>query len=975
MKSFRTFIARFAALLAMALCANSATFAQSVGNLTGRVSDAATGKSLQGAVVRVLGTNAVDYTDANGRFNLSGVPAGAQRVEIDYVGLDQSVRTVTIAAGGSASLDAALESKTLTLQAFTVAESARGQSLAINQQKTAAGIVNIVSEETFGNMISGNPGYALQRLPGLSVDEDQDGSPSGINIRGVSGEYNSLQIDGNRASNPGGTSRSADTKQLVADGITNIEVIKAPTPDRDGDAVGGIINIISRTAFQRDGREFKLSASRSYNDLSEKWGYNGRLTYSDIFSIGGHEKNLGLSLTVTKYTTDRYSENADVDWVSVTAANNPTLRLANDTKFLEASHSERSFRRTNTLGINAAVDFRLDAYNTFYFRPYFSRYDQSSQTYETDWDIDTRFQDEVGGRKTYAFLTSDGSRGGGTPGSAGSRGTLGYIGTDDDSHNDLWSYSFGGKHEKDATKVTYDFYYSTSTFVRPNFTEFNFRLDPITQGYYVMEYDASNRLRPDIRITNGLSPTDIAYARQGPTNLIIVPRTKEEEIYSAKLDWEKKLSGERVTNTVKAGAKYRSSKPEYNQEDTRYQIAANSASANAFPFASVISPATGDVLGAPRYQLAEPKKALATLSTGLWTQVQPASFNGSNLADYRAEESTAAAYVMDTLKFGRHTAIFGVRVEQNEFERTNKKVLSTLPGPVLSTVPVTSGGKYTKWLPGVHFRHELANNLILRESYNKSYGRPSLSDISRGRSQSVAVNGTITISEGNPALQPLESDNFDLQLEYYTPNGGLYSAGVFHKTITNFTYTNIVRFNTLDAQDRPIAAVGGVNTYSQPLNGPGAKNYGLELIARQRLAFLPGFLKGLSPSISATFTKSKAEIPGRENDDIPLEGFSDYLFTSSLEYAWAGLRARVDYRYRAAYIEGLDDSVDTDEWFSAREQVDAEISYRIRKGLSVFVTGTNLTHRPQISYTGSPKFPEDISYSGRKFSFGVDYSF
>jgi outer membrane receptor protein involved in Fe transport len=166
-----------------------------------------------------------------------------------------------------------------------------------------------------------------------------------------------------------------------------------------------------------------------------------------------------------------------------------------------------------------------------------------------------------------------------------------------------------------------------------------------------------------------------------------------------------------------------------------------------------------------------------------------------------------------------------------------------------------------------------------------------------------------------------------------------------------------------------------VNTYSQPLNGPGAKNYGLELIARQRLAFLPGFLKGLSPSISATFTKSKAEIPGRENDDIPLEGFSDYLFTSSLEYAWAGLRARVDYRYRAAYIEGLDDSVDTDEWFSAREQVDAEVSYRIRKGLSVFVTGTNLTHRPQISYTGSPKFPEDISYSGRKFSFGVDYSF
>ena len=958
------------ALLSSPLPAQTAT-----GGIVGRVSDSGSGKSLQGATVAVLGTATTAVTDAEGRFSMPGLPPGRYEVVVDYVGLDPFSTTLVVADGEKAILNAVLQSKALELVAFTVSESARGQSLAINQQKTASGIVNIVSEEIFGNMISGNPGYALQRLPGVSVDEDQDGSPSGINLRGVSGEYNSLQIDGNRVTNSGGTSRAADTKQLVADGITTIEVIKAATPDRDGDAVGGIINIVSRTAFQRDGREFRLSASRSYNDLSEKWGYNGRLTYSDLFSIGGGERNLGVSVTATRYTTDRYSENADIDWEYVTASRFPQLGLTNDTKFLEASHSERSFRRTHTTGVNGSIDFRSDRFNTFYFRPYFSRYNQNSQTYETDWDIDTRFQDAVGGRKTYAFLTSDGSRGGGTPGPNGSRSTLGYIGTDDDSHNDLWSYSLGGKHERDTTKLSYDFYYSTSTFVRPNFTEFNFRLDPIAQGYYVMEYNASNRLRPSITITNGLSPTDVAYARQGPTNLIIVPRTKEEEIYSAKVDWEKVWVGQRLTHTLKAGAKHRVSKPEYNQEDTRYQIAGGSAAANAFPFASVVTPATGDVLGFPRYQLAEPKKALATLSTNAWTLLQPASFNASNLSDYVAKESTTAAYVMDTAKFGPHTVILGLRMEENEWSRTNKKVISTLPGPVLSTVPVTSESKYTKWLPGLHFRHELAKNLILRESYNRSYGRPSLNDIARGRSQSVAANGVITISEGNPNLLPLESDNFDLQLEYYTQNGGLYSASVFHKTITNFTYTNIIRFNTLDAQDRPVPAEGGTNTYTQPLNGPGAKNYGIELIARQRLTFLPGFLKGLSPSVSATFTKSKAEVPGRENDDLPLEGFSDYLFTSSLDYAWAGLRARVDYRYRAGYIEGLDADVLTDEWFSAREQVDAEISYQIRKGLSVFLTGTNLTNRPQVSYTGSPNFPEDVSYSGRKLNVGVDYTF
>ncbi len=483
-----------------------------------------------------------------------------------------------------------------------------------------------------------------------------------------------------------------------------------------------------------------------------------------------------------------------------------------------------------------------------------------------------------------------------------------------------------------------------------------------------MEYDATNRLRPIINITNGLSPTEIAYARQGPVNLIMVPRTKEEEIFSSKVDWEKKFLGERASHTLKAGFKYRVSKPDFDQESTTYQVLG--ANRNLFPFESVVSPATGDVLGAPRYQLAEPDKARETLATQpqLWTLLQPNSFNASNVADYSAEESTAAAYVMGTTQFGPHTILGGVRVERNEWTRTNKKV-SNVGGN--STTPVTSGSEYDVWLPGIHFRHELQKNLILRESYNRSYGRPSLNDISRGRQVSTAGN----ISEGNPGLLPSKSENFDAQIEYYTANGGLYSVGVFYKDIKDFTFTNIIRFDTLDAQDRPIPATNGAFTHTQPLNGPGAKNYGLELIARQRLAFLPGILKGFSASVSATFTESDAEVPGRETDKLPLEGFSDYLFTSSLEYARGNFRARVDYRYRSDYIEGLDDSVITDEWFSAREQVDAEMSYQLRKGLTFFVTGTNLRDSPQVSYTGSREFPEDVSYSGPKYTIGVEFKF
>jgi TonB-dependent receptor len=956
--------------------------AQSTGTITGRVFDEGTGRSLQGAVVTIRGTNLSDYTDPDGRFTLPGVRTGAVTLDIEYVGLDPFSQQVNVAAGTAATVNAPMKSAIMQLAAFEVKEAARGQALAINQQKTASGIVNIVSEEVFGAMVDGNPGYALQRLPGLSVDEDQDGSPTSVNLRGVPGEFNSFQIDGQRLPNAGGTSRSANMRHLVADGITNIEVMKAVTPDRDGDAIGGIINIVSRNAFQRDIREYRLVGSASYNDLSGTWGYNARASYSDIFGILGKEKNLGISFTATKYRTDRYSENADIDWVVVNPASNPTLNLTQKTKFLEASHVERAYKKTDSWGFNGSVDFRLDAHNSFFFRPYYSHYDQVAETYETDWDIDTRFQDEVGGRKTYASLSPDGSRGRGTPGANGSRSTLGYIGTDDDSHNDVWSWTFGGKHELDTMSLVYDFNYATSTNVVSNFNEFNMRLDPITAGYYVMEYDASNRLNPAIRIINGLSPTDFAYARQGPTNMILRGQTKEEEIYGAKADWEKKFVGDRVSHALKVGAKYRSSKPTFEREQVSYQIAANSAAAQVFPFAQVtkIMPPSNRFEMFPaldRHLEAVPKLARPTLGTAGWVPVMPGSFNSANLADYSAKESTTAAYVMDTLKSGRHTVIGGIRWESNDFSRTNKRVVTTATpaGNVYSTVPVTSGAKYDVWLPGLHFRHELAKNLILRESFNKSYGRPSLNDISRGRQESVSTAGVITISEGNPLLEPSESDNFDVQLEWYNDRGGLYSVALFYKDIKNFTYSKVTRFNALNPDGSPIEVAGGTNTHTQPLNGPGAKNKGIELIARQRLYFLPGPLKGLSADVSATFTESDAKIPGRETEKLPLRGFSDYLFTSSLSYAWGNFRARVDYRYRSDYIEGLDSSADEDEWFSAKEQVDAEIGYRFTKDLSFFASGTNLTHRPQVSYTGTKEFPEDVSYSGKKYTFGIEYKF
>ncbi len=133
------------ALLAVALLSSTAFSQAAAGSITGRVSDAVTGKSLQGAVVKLLGTTAVAYTDGEGRFSLPGLAAGSYRVEVDYVGLDAYTTNVAVSGGLTAIVNALLESKVMKMASFTVAESVRGQALAINQQKTASGLVNIVS--------------------------------------------------------------------------------------------------------------------------------------------------------------------------------------------------------------------------------------------------------------------------------------------------------------------------------------------------------------------------------------------------------------------------------------------------------------------------------------------------------------------------------------------------------------------------------------------------------------------------------------------------------------------------------------------------------------------------------------------------------------------------------------------------------------------------------------------------------------
>ena len=365
-------------------------------------------------------------------------------------------------------------------------------------------------------------------------------------------------------------------------------------------------------------------------------------------------------------------------------------------------------------------------------------------------------------------------------------------------------------------------------------------------------------------------------------------------------------------------------------------------------------------------------EALLRSSPNLFVLDNAAALPDQVINDFKAEEDIAAAYVMGTLVVGRTTLIGGLRMEQNNFEANTFRF-----NPATPTAPTAARAErdYTVWLPGVHLRHALQPSLILRGSYNRSYGRPDI-DLLVGGLQVDAATGNL--SGGNPDLKETVSDNFDAQIEYYTAKGGLYSAGVFYKEIKGFCYGTTRRFTTVDAGGYPIIDNTGPFVFSTTLNALGATNYGVELIGRQPLYFLPKPFDGLAVFLSATFTESDGKYPGRLTEKLPTYGFSDTICNAALGYNFDKFRARLSYTYRSDFLEGLDALGPIfDDYFGTYESVNWESSYQATKSLKFFLNVNNLTAEPQVSHQGFKRTdnPEDTTVYSWRATIGASYRF
>ncbi len=362
------------------------------GVLTGRVSGAADGNALPGALVRVVETGQEAASGTSGQFRIGDLAAGTYTIEVQYLGYQTGRQEVTVSETGVVNADIRLgQQGAMTLDTVVVRGTALGLNKALNEQRTEDTITNIVSADMIGKFPDNNVAESVSRLPGITLVRDQQtGEGAFVTIRGLDSRLNAYSLNGVRIATSDQNNRAINLAQLPADGLSSVKVSKTLTPDMDGDAIGGSVDFRTPSAFDFDGRSASLSLTGTYNDRAEDGGYDLSGSFSDFLV----DDKVGLYVTAyyeEKNSIGQESEN-EGDWLPFNRPASDEDTTVDPASFqmqgLGLDLFENDLER---FGGNFTLDYKFNDGSQIYLRGQFSQFtDREDHHY-----IDVQNDDEV----------------------------------------------------------------------------------------------------------------------------------------------------------------------------------------------------------------------------------------------------------------------------------------------------------------------------------------------------------------------------------------------------------------------------------------------------------------------------------------------------------------------------------------------------------------------------------------------------
>lgn len=902
------------------------------GCIIGRITDSAN-NSLPGASVAI--SNGCGVTsDLNGNYRLANLAPGKYTVTISYVGYSPVTKTVTIGAGDNVHADIVMADG-IKLDEVIVNGVFSNQRKALQMQRSAMGVTNVVSADQVGKFPDSNIGDALKRINGINVQYDQGEARFG-QVRGTSSDLTSVTINGNRLPSAEGDTRNVQLDLIPADMIQTIEVNKVVTADMDGDAIGGEINLVTKNHPSK--RTLNFTASSGYSWISEKPHWNLAATWGDRF----FDNRLGIMASASYQYAPGGSDNTEFEYVE----------KKGEIQLKEAQVRQYYVTRERQ-SYSLSLDYKFNDSHKLSFKGIYNRRNDWENRYRISYkklnsdpeDQSIVIQSKAGANDTKSARlerqqTMDFTLGG--------EHYLGNLAIDwassfarasEDRPNERYlGVKIKGSDDYDigASIVDAGMRQPYSTIAIPSFTDGKWKIDEFTNSdQAIKENEWKERINFVLPLTHGDFGNTLKFGykytrKEKSRNTDYYDYSDAADKYIP--DW-KTITSQQIRNGFMPGSQY--------------------------PIGTSFT--TKEYLGAINFNKADGEELLV-----------------EEAGNYEATEQIHAAYVRLDQKLGNKLdATLGFRMEHTRLLTSGVNYLMDADENESLTPTGDFRNNYTSLLPSLLLKYKFDKDGSLRASVTKTLSRPKYSAMIANKSFNLAdLEATI----GDPNIKPTSAWNVDLSADYYFKSIGVVSLGLFYKDIKN---VNVETLGYYTGTELGIAGNEETFEVTQNMNAYDARILGVEAAYQRDFGFIAPELKCIGFYGNYTFTHSNTRNYNQrlgitDSDDVKMAGSPKHSANASLYFEKWGINMRLSYNYASSFIDQMNTgSRALDRYYDDVNYLDINASYSWGKKIrySIFAEANNLLNQPLRYYQGEKDRTMQTEYYGVRLTAGFKVNF
>ncbi|WP_308225671.1 TonB-dependent receptor domain-containing protein [uncultured Prevotella sp.] len=900
-------------LLSAALIAVSTTVA-TAHTLDGIVKDNRTGEPLIGSVIEVKELPSVKTTTGlDGSFTLHELPdKGRYTLVVRYISYKTREIPVDVSDKGIVNITLDEDLRELGEVVIKGHKEYHSDRSAIDMEKTAGNVLNVMSQQSIQLSPDVNVATVLQRVSGVTMERDASGEASYAILRGMDKRYNYTLVNGVKIPSPDDKNRYIPLNIFPSDLMDRLVVSKSLTADMEGDAAGGVVDMVMKDApshfqiqanaavgasdyFWKDSRDY-LTSNRSDYTHKSPYEVNGpeyKATTSDFASgptqISRHSMPApnfvgGLSIG-NRFWKDRIGVMLAG---SIQNTFHGTERTYNSVKMASGEQAMYIYSLQHryysihdlTAGVHAKVDLQLEN-NKFEWYNMYVRTNSKGVRYNNSVNTE--------------YISSDS-----------------YT-QDDETRSLSQTQSIFATHIKGTHHLTKDF--------------------TIDWAGIFSQAKSEDPDRVYLSLTNTIQSAEGVDGSlwSGNKNILkTMPKNMERRFqHNTDKDWAGYINlaynsqlGNDINALWKAGAQYRRK-----ERGNRYY---------SYIFNPTDISQKLDGNGFDQFAAID------------WTCKTP--YSQASQLNYDSKEHIGAAYIMTTLKSRWGELNAGLRAEH-----TNQIYTMLQKFRNMGQVGEQS---YWDWLPSASLKWTPTKKMNVRLSYYRSINRPGFYEI-----VPYQIMGEEYQEKGNPNLKRARIDNVDLRWEWFPSATEQVLAGVFYKYLQDPIEQVFV------AADGKLGS--GADAYYMPDNLGNAKNYGFEIDVVKYIRHFG--IKANYTYTHSRITTSKreykegsAEYKTGVTQSRPLVNQAPHTANLSLLYKDTnyGWNAQLAASYTGTKLALVSPFKDADQWDKAMFGLDFSMEKKFPCGVSVFLKANNLLDAKRERYLKTVN-QSNLEYEGQ----------